>query len=70
MAIKGYRQLDENEVYAVNCVKDLGERIYSQILGLNALVDLDPRWVAIAETHLQQGLMALTRSITKPQGFA
>lgn len=29
-------------------------------------VAVDPRWVAIGETHLQQGFMALTRAIAKP----
>ena len=29
----------------------------------------DQRWVAIAQTQLQQGFMALTRSIAKPESF-
>ncbi len=28
------------------------------------------RWKGIARTHLQQGLMALTRSVARPKGFA
>ena len=29
----------------------------------------DPRWTAIAQTHLQQGLMALTRAVARPAFF-
>ena len=29
----------------------------------------DPRWVAIGRTHLQEGLMALKRSVENPQSF-
>lgn len=29
----------------------------------------DPRWLAIAQTQLQQGFMALTRSIARPTTF-
>lgn len=66
--IKGYRELNEAEIAAMNVIKEEG-------LKLEALVNLatasggDPRWIAIAKTHLQQGLMALTRSIAKPEFF-
>jgi len=29
----------------------------------------DGRWVAVGKTHLQQGLMALTRAVAKPEFF-
>lgn len=29
----------------------------------------DPRWLAIGQTHLQQGLMAITRAVARPDGF-
>ena len=29
----------------------------------------DGRWVAIARTHFQEGLMALVRSVAKPESF-
>lgn len=31
--------------------------------------NVDKRWVAIARTHLQEGFMALTRSVAKPESF-
>lgn len=29
----------------------------------------DARWISIAQTHFQQGLMALTRSVARPSHF-
>ena len=29
--------------------------------------DIDGRWVSIARTHFQQGFMALTRAVTRPE---
>lgn len=30
---------------------------------------LDQRWVSIAQTHFQQGIMAARRAIDRPRGF-
>lgn len=30
---------------------------------------LDYRWIAIGETHLQQGIMALVRAVAQPTSF-
>ena len=66
--IKGYRELDENEIALMNTVKEYGAGLEAMIDSLEAN-DVDKRWVAIGRTHLQQGLMALTRSIAKPDFF-
>jgi len=66
--IKGYRELSQAEIDAMNLVKEQGialENVIDQLKKLEA----DPRWVAIGTTHLQQGLMALTRSVAKPDFF-
>ena len=73
--IKGYRELSQEEIDLVNEIKETGEM-------LKALVDkVTPdeiqllneheamRWRAIARTHFQEGLMALTRAVTKPEFF-
>lgn len=67
--ITGYRQLNEKEAHLMNMIKAHGE-------DLDALIDTvvkegnpDPRWVAVARTNLQLGLMALTRSVAKPTSF-
>jgi len=66
--IKGYRDLDEAEIGMINHIKSLGEGLEGAVSDLRRS-DADQRWVSIAETHLQQGLMALTRSVAKPGFF-
>jgi len=67
--IKGYRELDANEIALMNEVKAYGAELEALIKNLRGNQLVDPRWVSIGETHLQQGLMALTRAIAKPTFF-
>lgn len=67
--ITGYRDLTQDEIDAMNFVKDQGAKLEVLIAKLKANDELDQRWVSIAETHLQQGVMAAVRSIAKPQSF-
>ncbi len=67
--IKGYRDLTQAEIDAMNAVKAEGVRLGFLIEELRANPDLDQRWVDIAETHLQQGCMAAVRSIAQPSTF-
>ena len=67
--IKGYRDLSEGEIKAMNAVKSEAERIGILVEELEANTDLDARWVSIAKDHLQQGFMAAVRSIAKPTTF-
>lgn len=70
-AIKGYRELTEGEINAMNEVKELGQNLGDLIEKLEMTsVSVDKRWVAIGKTQLQQGLMALTRAIAKPTFFS
>ena len=65
--IKGYRELTQEEIDLVNNVKELGIAIGDFI---NAIPkSADKRWVSIGKTHMQQGLMALTRAIAQPDFF-
>ena len=67
--IKGYRDLSQAEIDAMNAVKAEGSRLGLLIGELRVDSNIDQRWVDIAETHLQQGIMAAVRSIAKPQSF-
>ncbi len=67
--IKGYRDLSQDEIDAMNAVKAEGIRLGNLIEELRANPDLDQRWVDIAENNLQQGCMAAVRSIAQPQTF-
>ena len=67
--ITGYRDLTQAEIDMMNMVKGLAEKAGAELEIVNANPTTDKRWVAIARTHLQEGFMALTRSIAKPTTF-
>lgn len=67
--IKGYRELDAAEIEAMNAVKAIGERLEGIVDELRGSRSCDQRWVSIGATDLQTGIMALVRSIAKPESF-
>jgi hypothetical protein len=70
--ITGYRELDQGEIDLMNDIKALGATIGSLVVALEEMSDaksIDARWVAIGKTNLQQGLMALTRAVARPDLF-
>lgn len=67
--IKGYRDLSEGEIRAMNAVTSEAERIELLVEELEQNKGLDQRWVAIAKTQLQQGFMSARRSIAQPSTF-
>jgi hypothetical protein len=66
--IKGYRDLSEAEIAAMNAIKDHAEQTRALIEQARE-AGADLRWLAIATTELQQGFMALTRAVAKPTSF-
>jgi hypothetical protein len=67
--IKGYRKLSVHEVEAINFIKYMGIEIGKMCDKVDQMHDIDKRWLAIGKTNLQQGLMAITRAIAKPETF-
>jgi hypothetical protein len=66
--ISGYRELSQAEIDLMNRIKAFGPELEALIADLGA-AQADGRWVAIGRTHLQEGLMALTRAVAKPSFF-
>ncbi len=74
--ITGYRDLSEQEINTMNAIKALATHCGELVDGLRQPPpDADPenkpdgRWVSIGATHLQEGFMALVRSVAKPTTF-
>lgn len=67
--ITGYRDLTEKEISQMNNIKEVGGTLESLILTMRAVNGLDQRWISIAETHFQEGLMAAVRSVARPNSF-
>ena len=68
-ALSGYRRLNEDELALIDDIKSVGNLVAILVSRVGAYQPGDARWVAIGETHLQQGFMALVRSVAKPTGF-
>lgn len=67
--IKGYRDLSQAEIDAMNRVKAKAEEIGKLIDDLLATPTLDQRWINIGATDLQKGFMAVVRGIAQPTSF-
>lgn len=67
--IKGYRDLTQSEIDMMNRIKSKGEELGALVADLELIDTLDHRWVSIGKTHLQQGTMALVRSVAQPSTF-
>ena len=67
--IKGYRDLEQYEIDAMNNAKSIGMQLGELIEKLEKEEGIDKRWLSIAKTDLQKGIMSLVRSIAKPTVF-
>ena len=66
--ITGYRELDQDEIGRMNQGKEL-EYECMKLLDFHLGAGADPRWIAIARTHIQQGFMAQGRAVARPTGY-
>jgi hypothetical protein len=67
--IKGYRELSQAEIEAMNEIKAKGAELGDLVAKLRAAEGIDQRWVSIGATDFQTGLMALTRAVAQPTFF-
>ena len=67
--ITGYRDLTQDEIDLMNAIKTVGADVGRLVDAIAADATFDARWTAIARTHLQEGFMALTRAVAKPDSF-
>ena len=67
--IKGYRDLTQEEIDLMNEVKEKGAELGVLIEKLDGIAEIDKNWLVTGKLGVQQGLMAITRAITKPDFF-
>lgn len=67
--IKGYRELNQSEIDAMNAIKEKAAEVGELMANLEANPDLDQRWVSVAKDDLQKGFMCATRAVAKPEFF-
>ena len=67
--IKGYRDLTQEEIDLMNEVKIKGAKLGAIIEKLDNIPEIDKNWLTTGKLGVQQGLMAITRAITRPNFF-
>ncbi len=67
LPVHGYAAQSDQAVSTVNFNKCMEERVLRHIDALAEQGVGDERWRSIARTHIEQGFMALNRSIFQPQ---
>jgi hypothetical protein len=67
--IHGYQTVTTDKAAIVNANKILEEAVLQQIdmLMAKGFPTVDPRWLAIAKTNIEQGFMAMNRAVFQPQ---
>lgn len=67
LPVAGYRAQPEDNVALVNANKLIEERVLSMLDALSDNPSVDKGWLAIGRTQIEQGFMAVNRSIFKPE---
>jgi hypothetical protein len=65
LPIAGYSPQPQERVDRVNGNKQVEERLL-RMLDVLRTTDADPRWLAVAKTHFEEGFMAMNRAIFQP----
>lgn len=66
LPVHGYRDQSSTAVEMVNDNKLIEEAVLRQLDKLAASGACDPRWLAIGRTAIEQGFMAVNRSVFQP----
>jgi hypothetical protein len=66
LPVEGYKPQSNEKVDLVNANKRLEERVLRVLDDLKSRTDVDPRWLAIGRTHIEEAFMAINRSIFQP----
>lgn len=66
LPVPGYRPQSAESVAIVTAMKITEEKLLRALDDLAAREDVDKRWLAIGRTQIEQGFMAVNRSIFRP----
>jgi hypothetical protein len=66
LPVEGYRPQSADAVTLVNANKRAEEEVLRILDALATSPDVDKRWLAIGRSAIEQGFMAVNRSIFKP----
>lgn len=66
LPVPGYRPQSSDAVQLVSKSKQVEEMVLRFLDALGADPKLDLRWLSIGRTHIEQGFMAVNRSVFRP----
>jgi hypothetical protein len=66
LPVEGYKPQTSDSVALVNANKQIEERVLRILDDLGNNPEIDKRWLAIGRTAIENGFMAVNRSIFKP----
>lgn len=66
LPVAGYRPQTKEAVDIVNEHKRMEERLLRRMDAMKGDTRFDQRWLAVARTHIEEGFMALNRSVFQP----
>ena len=67
LPVPGYVAQSDANVASVKQNKEMEEVLLRRLDALKTDATADQRWLAIGRTHIEEGFMAINRSIFKPQ---
>ena len=67
--IKGYRDLSQAEIDAMNECKEMAERVKELVEKVSNIDGVDLAWVQSGKHELQKGFMSVVRGIARPETF-
>lgn len=67
MPVAGYTPQSQFAVDVVNTNKELEEQVLQRLDYLGNMGNVDPRWLAIGRTGIEQAFMAINRAVFRPQ---
>lgn len=67
--IKGYRDLSQQEIDAMNSIKDAGNALGALIEHLETVPGIDQVFLATGKSDIQKGLAMVIRGIAQPSTF-
>lgn len=66
LPVSGYSTQSDENVSLVNKNKRREEKILRVLDEMATMPDIDKRWLAIGRTQIEQGFMAINRSVFRP----
>lgn len=68
LPIAGYTEQSADKIELVNALKEMEEYVLRVLDEMGKYgIPTDKRWLAIGRNHIEQGFMAVNRSVFRPQ---